>query len=77
MNDKNLERYTKKYMTEQVMQFIYHERLIKFYDKSRELTNMHGGRYHIPSNHIVDHYVISHVVDSMATYVQMNTTDAT
>ena len=59
------------------MQFIYHGRLIKFYDRSRELTDMHGRRYHIRSDRIFDHYVTSHVVAGMATYVQTNTTDAT
>ena len=76
MNDQNLERY-KKNMTEQFMQFIYHGRLIKFYDRIRELTDMHGQRYHIPSDRIFDHYVISHVVTDMAMYVQTNTTDDT
>ena len=59
------------------MQFIYHERLIKFYDNSRELIDIHGQKYHILSHRVFDPYVISHVVDGMARYIRMNTTDVT
>jgi len=43
MNDKT-SKDIQKNMTEQFMQFIYHEQVIKFYDMSEELINIRGQR---------------------------------
>ncbi len=43
MNDKT-SKDIQKNTTEQFMQFIYQEQLIKFYDMSEELNNIHGQR---------------------------------
>ena len=43
MNDKTLKDIQKS-MTGLFMQFIYLEQLIKFYDMSEELINIHGQR---------------------------------
>ncbi len=58
-------------MTDHIVQFIYQEQPIKFYDMSEELSTSMAKDIVFPRHHILDHYVTSHVVGGMqGTYVR-------